>query len=294
MSRQTTPSILITGSNGQLGNEFRSLCAAFPSLHFYFTAREDLPVDDEEAVDRFFAVNRPGYCINCAAYTAVDKAETDKEAAYRINRDAVKYMAKASRQYGTKLLHISTDYVFDGTSSIPYKEDDDTGPGNIYGHSKMEGENAAIQHNEEAIAIRTSWIYSSFGTNFVKTMLRLMNERESINVVNDQTGSPTYAADLAAACMHIIGSGRWQPGIYHYSNSGRITWYEFATAIQQLTGSKCLVNPISSSQFPMPAKRPSFSLLDASKIKNTFALSIPDWHDSLRHCLEQMNVLAKK
>ncbi|MEP7258553.1 MAG: NAD(P)-dependent oxidoreductase [Flavitalea sp.] len=193
MNNPALPFILITGANGQLGNEFRELHTSFPSFHFYFTSRAELPVDDQEAVDRFFAIHQPNYCINCAAYTAVDKAESDQEAAFRINRDAVKHLAKASRQYGTKLMHISTDYVFNGDSSVPYKEDDETGPGNIYGHSKLEGEKAAIQHNDEAIAIRTSWVYSSFGANFVKTMLRLMKEHESIGVVNDQTGSPTYA-----------------------------------------------------------------------------------------------------
>lgn len=284
------PVILVTGANGQLGNEFRVLANKFPWAHFIFVGREELPIEDREQVIQFFAVHQPSYCINCAAYTAVDKAESDKETAFRVNATATGILAAACTQFHTRLIHISTDYVFDGQSPAPYTEEDTTNPVNYYGESKLRGEELCIQNNPDAIIIRTAWVYSAFGNNFVKTMLRLMKEKASLNIVNDQVGAPTYAADLAELIMHIIESGQWYAGIYHYSNTGKISWYNFAEAIKEISGSACQLQPIPSSQYPTPAKRPSFSLLNTTKIKKTFSIDIPDWKTSLEKCLKQLNL----
>jgi dTDP-4-dehydrorhamnose reductase len=293
------PVILVTGANGQVGQELRVLVALYPDFNFVFTTRENMPIDDEAAVKQFFSSHNPAYCINCAAYTAVDKAETDEETTYRVNAEGTRILAAACKTFNTRFIHISTDYVFNGQSPVPYKEEAPTEPVNLYGASKLKGEQLCLQYNPEAIIIRTSWVYSSFGKNFVKTMMRLMQERPAINVVNDQVGSPTYAADLAQCMMQIIVScelsianqGRqgWHPGIYHYSNHGRISWYDFAVAIKELTGSNCTVNPIPAEQFPTPAKRPPFSLLDTNKIQNVFRCTIPFWKESLQKCLKVMN-----
>ncbi|HUN04764.1 MAG TPA: dTDP-4-dehydrorhamnose reductase, partial [Niabella sp.] len=218
--------ILVTGANGQLGSEIRRLETNFPEYKFLFTDYEELSIIDEEAVEKFFEENRPDYCINCAAYTAVDKAEekSEQDIVEKLNADAVGYLAKQCSKYHTKFLHISTDYVFDGSSSTPYTEADVPNPVSVYGVTKLRGEELALQ-NTDAIIIRTAWVYSSFGKNFVKTMMRLMQEKTEINVVNDQYGTPTYAADLAAVLLQIIKSGKWQSGIYHYSNDGITTWY---------------------------------------------------------------------
>jgi dTDP-4-dehydrorhamnose reductase len=283
------PTILVTGANGQLGRELQVLAPGHPEYNFLFADRHRLPVDDQQQVDAFFAAHRPAWCLNCAAYTAVDKAETEKEAAFRINGYAPGYLATACYRYGARFLHISTDYVFDGTSSTPLRETDPTAPLNVYGASKLEGERMALEDNPGAtLIIRTAWVYSEFGNNFVKTMIRLMKERPAINVVDDQVGSPTYAADLAAAMLHILNSPRFVPGIYHYSNEGRISWYEFALAIRDRIGSSCMVHPIPTSQYPTPAKRPHFSLLDKTLIRNTYQLDIPEWEPSLKACLERL------
>jgi dTDP-4-dehydrorhamnose reductase len=279
------PVILVTGADGQVGMEFRVLANRFPDFQFIFTGRSDLPIQDEEKVLQFFSVHQPAYCINCAAFTGVDKAETEKEMAFLVNATAVGVLASASKKFNTKLIHISTDYVFDGQSPVPYTEKDITHPVNTYGASKLRGEELCLQNDPDAIIIRTAWVYSAFGNNFVKTMLRLMKERASINVVNDQVGAPTYAADLAEVIMKIIEAGPWRAGIYHYSNSGKISWYDFARAIKDLSGSACQVNPISSSQYPTPASRPSFSLLDTTRIREIFKVEIPHWHTSLEKCL---------
>lgn len=288
------PAILVTGANGQVGQELQGLSASYPAFDFIFTTRHNMPIDDEAAVLQFFEKYRPAYCINCAAYTAVDKAETDQEAAFRINAEGARILAVACKRYNTRFIHISTDYVFNGRSPVPYKEEAPTEPVNLYGASKLKGEQLCLQYNADAIIIRTAWVYSSFGKNFVKTMMKLMQERPAINVVSDQIGAPTYAADLAQCIMQIIANCishivNWQPGIYHYSNAGRISWYDFAVAIKQLTGSECTVNPISTEQFPTPAKRPSFSLLDTGKIQNIFHCTIPFWKDSLQRCLKLVN-----
>lgn len=284
----TKPVILVLGANGQLGQEFRKLAPAFQQYFFVFAGRADLSIDDEDRVLEFFTEHHPAFCINCAAYTAVDKAEQEKDNAFLINARAVGIIAGICAKANTKLVHISTDYVFDGRSPEPYNEQAPTNPVNMYGASKLEGEKLCLANNPSAIIIRTAWVYSEFGNNFVKTMIRLMNQRESINVVNDQVGAPTYAADLAEAIMQIIGSGTWQGGIYHYSNQGKISWYDFASEIRDQIHSACQVNAIPSSQFPTSAKRPSFSLLDTRKIRDTYHIDIPDWKTSLAKCILQL------
>ena len=278
--------ILVTGAGGQLGRELQTMASQYPAFDFVFAGRSILPIDDQKKIDEFFAANQPDWCINCAAYTAVDKAETDKETAFRINGEAPGWLANACRNTGTRLIHISTDYVFPGSSATPLKENDTTGPVNVYGASKLEGERRALeQYPDGTLIIRTSWVYSEFGNNFVKTMIRLMTERPAINVVADQVGSPTYAADLAAAILHIVDGPRFIPGIYHYSNEGRISWYEFAMAIREKIGSPCAVSPIPTSGFPTPATRPAYSLLDKTLIRQTYGVSIPGWEPSLDVCL---------
>jgi dTDP-4-dehydrorhamnose reductase len=283
--------ILVTGANGQLGNELRVLAAAYPAYEFIFTDRDEMLIDDAAAVQQYFDRYQPAWCINCAAYTAVDKAETDQENAYSVNAEGPRVLAAASKANQARFIHISTDYVFNGESPVPYKEESPTGPLNVYGLSKLKGEQLCLQNNPDAIIIRTAWVYSSFGNNFVKTMMRLMRERESINVVGDQIGSPTYAADLAQCIMQIVAGTdlqivHWHPGIYHYSNHGRISWYDFAVAIKELINSNCTVNSISTGQYPTPAKRPAFSLLDTQKIQTVFHCNIPFWKDGLQRCLK--------
>lgn len=280
--------ILVTGANGQLGSEIRNLSSQLVGYHFIFTDYQELSIIDEEAVNVFFKRYQPDYCINCAAYTAVDKAEDPKEfdLVNSLNAIAVGYLASASNLYGTKFLHISTDYVFDGTASAPMKEKEVPNPMSVYGRTKLEGENYALQAN--AIVIRTAWVYSSYGKNFVKTMIHLMNTKESLNVVNDQLGSPTYAADLAKVILDIIDSAKWEQGIYHYTNDGIISWYDFAVAIKELISSNCIVNPIPTSAYPTPAQRPAYSVLDKSKIKQIYNINGVEWKDSLALCIKKL------
>lgn len=285
MNPDTT--ILVTGANGQLGSELRAIAPRYPQYRFLFSSRNELPIDDPAAMEKYFSSNRISYCVNCAAYTAVDKAENDKENAFRINADAAGNLARICRLHQAQLFHISTDYVFDGNGAEPYKETDPTAPLGVYGASKLQGERLVQENDPTAIIIRTAWVYSSFGNNFVKTMLRLMKERDRIGVVNDQWGSPTYAADLAAAILQLIASGDTgeKGGVYHYSNTGIISWYQFAVAIKELTGSACTVDPITTDQYPTPARRPKYSVLDTKKIRDTFGIRIPDWKTSLQSCL---------
>lgn len=288
--------ILVTGANGQLGKEFRALAAQYPQYHFLFANRNELSIADFDLVKKYFATHSIDFCVNCAAYTAVDKAETEKETAFLINGNAVGNLATVCKQFNVQLIHISTDYVFDGTAQHPYKETDTTNPVSVYGQSKLQGEELALLNNPSAIIIRTSWVFSSFGNNFVKTMLRLMKERESINVVDDQLGCPTYAGDLAVCIIEIIEkcsilNAQYNPErsrrtIFNFSNTGIVSWYQFALAIKELSGSTCIVNPIPSSQYPTPAKRPQYSVLDTTKIKETFAVTIPEWKESLKKCLD--------
>ncbi len=286
--------ILVTGANSQLGNELQVIAPQFPYCQFLFVTKAELNITDFNSIIKYFRGYSIDYCINCAAYTAVDKAETENDQAFLINVDAVAILAKICSINNTQIIHISTDYVFAGTSNQPYKETDITNPVSVYGQSKLQGEELVMQHCPSAIIIRTSWLYSSFKNNFVKTMLRLMKEKESlpadrhgINVVNDQFGCPTYAADLAMAIMHIIQSNKSKenPGIYHYTNAGITNWFEFSVAIKNLTGSKCAVNSITTAQYPTAAKRPAYSVLDTTKVKETFFVAIPDWKDSLERCL---------
>ncbi|HYF29718.1 MAG TPA: dTDP-4-dehydrorhamnose reductase [Chitinophagaceae bacterium] len=281
------PIILVTGANGQLGNEFRELQTGYPGYAFIFLSKQELSISNADSVQAAFERYHPQWCVNCAAYTAVDKAETEIDLAMAINAAAAGILAETCAEYGTRFIHISTDYVFNGSSAQPYRESDATAPINAYGLSKLRGERLVMQYNPDAIIIRTSWVYSFFGNNFVKTMMRLMKEKESINVVDDQVGSPTYAADLAQVIMHIITQDAPASGIFHYSNEGRISWYEFALAIKDLTGSRCQVNPIPSSQYPTPAKRPQYSLLDKTKIASTFLVPIAHWKESLEICVRK-------
>ncbi len=280
--------ILITGAQGQLGREFEALQASFSQYNFLFAGRNELQIADEDSVTFFFTSNKIDICVNCAAYTAVDKAEQERALATSVNATAVGYLAKACKKHNTQFIHISTDYVFDGKATTPYKPDDKTSPVNFYGQTKLDGELNTINENENSIIIRTAWVYSHFGNNFVKTMLRLMNERESIGVVNDQRGAPTYAADLAAAIMQIIDKNNFVAGIYHYSNKGNISWYDFAKEIASQINTTCIVNPITTAQFPTTAARPAYSVLDTEKISSTFGLEINGWKESLRKCIKLM------
>ena len=280
--------ILLLGKNGQVGWELqRSLQPLGTVIALDRAGEAGLVGDlsDLAGLRRTICDLRPDVVVNAGAYTAVDKAESEQALARRINAEAPAVIARCLAKHGGWLVHYSTDYVFDGESETPYKEDDATGPINTYGRSKLLGEQLCMKEDADAIIIRTAWVYSSFGHNFVKTMMRLMHERNELNVVADQIGSPTYAADLAKAILDIISSGKWESGIYHYSNEGKISWYEFALAIQEITGSKAIVHPIETSQYPTPTKRPHFSLLNKSKIKTVYGVAVPDWKQSLTDCI---------
>ena len=287
--------ILITGAYGQLGNEINCLTARYPEWQFLFTDVDSLDITNESALEIYFKENKPGFVVNCAAYTAVDKAETDYGTAEKVNAVAPQLLGKYSKKFDAKLIHISTDYVFDGETFIPYSESDKVNPKSVYGETKLQGERNCLEENSESIIIRTSWLYSSFGNNFVKTIFRLGKERGQMNVVYDQIGTPTYAADLAKAILDIIliteeKPEKFVPGIYHYSNEGVASWYDFAKAVFEISGVKCAVSPVRSVEFPTPAKRPNFSVLDKSKIKNSFGINIPYWKESLRDCIQKLNL----
>tara|TARA_R110002051_G_scaffold64139_2_gene116789 strand:+ start:35845 stop:36708 length:864 start_codon:yes stop_codon:yes gene_type:complete len=283
--------IWVTGANGQLGSELKELAAGNSKDHFKFTDVAEVDITDAVAVTNFLEKEKITVLINCAAYTAVDKAETEVVLADKINHLAVAHMAKEAKRLGIKLIHISTDYVFDGTSKKPYTETDIPNPQSVYGQTKLDGEKAMIAENPaNSIIIRTAWVYSSYGANFVKTMLRLGTERDEINVVNDQIGSPTYAADLAAVLITILPKLKNNAvALYHYTNDGQCSWYEFAEAIFKAKGIHIKVNPIPTTAYPTPAKRPSFSLLDKGKIKEDFGVEIRDWNDALNNCSSILN-----
>ena len=281
--------ILVTGSNGQLGSEIRQLSAKYPSYHFLFTTKNDLPIENTDALKTFFDKQEVDFCINCAAYTAVDKAEIEKEKAFLINADAAGMLASICNEHLVKLIHISTDYVYDGSPKQPLKEDDAVAPLNVYGWSKLKGEELILNRYPSALIIRTSWVYSVYGNNFVKTMLRLFKEKESITVVNDQYGCPTHAADLAGIIMNFIEdmeNNIEYAGIVNYCNSGITTWFDFALAIKEFVNSSCKIIPVSTSQYPTAAKRPQYSVLDTSKSRKMFKTDIPFWKDSLQKCLD--------
>ena len=281
--------ILVTGSNGQLGSEIKELSSNY-DYKFYFTTSKGLDITNHQDVRNFLIDNNIDTIINCAAYTAVDKAEYEKKLANSINHLAVKNLAILSNEFGIKLIHISTDYVFDGENFKPYKEDDITNPNGIYGQTKLDGENAMISINPlNSIIIRTSWVYSSFGNNFVKTMLRLGKEKDELGVIFDQVGTPTYARDLAKTILDILPNIKNdKTEIYNYSNEGVLSWYDFAKEIMRMAKLDCIINPIETKDYPTPAKRPHYSLLNKSKIKQEFHITIPYWKDSLDECLKVM------
>ena len=281
------PNILVTGSNGQVGSELQKLSSAY-EYTFYFTERDSLDITDKEAIEAFVKNNAIDTIINAAAYTAVDKAEEDKENADRVNHLATKYLSEVAKENSIKLIHISTDYVFDGKNYRPYVEDDTTNPNGVYGATKLAGEKAMQEINpKNSIIIRTSWVYSSFGANFVKTMLRLGKERDSLGVIFDQVGTPTYAKDLAKTILDILPKIKNSDvAIYHYSNEGVLSWYDFAKEIMRMAKINCKINAIETKEYPTLVTRPHYSLLNKVKIKNDFEITIPYWKDSLDSCLK--------
>jgi dTDP-4-dehydrorhamnose reductase len=286
--------VKITGANGQLGREIQAKKETLKGAEFYFTDIDELDITDRKEVKSIISEIKPAYLINCAAYTAVDRAEEDADNAYAVNATAVENIVKAASNVPwMKLIHISTDFVFDGKSRSPYKEDSSPAPQSVYGKSKQRGEEFALSY-PRSIIIRTSWLYSEYGGNFVKTVLRLAGERDEIKVVNDQTGTPTWASDLASALLGIVDQtvkdgNKYHAGIYHYSNEGQCTWYEFAGEIKRLKGLGIIINPVSTAEFPLPAKRPGYSVLCLDKIKNTYNIEIPSWQNSLENCLTRIN-----
>lgn len=281
--------ILITGANGQLGNEMRRV-AVNSANNYIFTDVAELDITDLDAIRRTMASNAVDVIVNCAAYTNVDKAETDSATADLINNKATENLATAAKEASATLIHVSTDYVFDGTSSLPYVETDDTCPTGVYGYTKLAGEESIVAVNCKHIIIRTAWLYSRWGNNFVKTMRRLTGERDSLTVVFDQIGSPTFAGDLADAIGRIIETDRLEKtGLYHFSNEGVCSWYDFAIAIRNLCGNNCEILPIHSHEFPSKVKRPHFSVLDKAKFCKVFETTIPHWHESLVKCINQLN-----
>jgi len=281
--------ILVTGANGQVGSEIREL--SLENEHkFFFTDSQDLDICDKERTENFCKENCVDIIINCAAYTAVDKAESESESADSVNHLAVKYLAEISKKQNIKLIHISTDYVFDGRNFRPYVETDVSNPQGVYGKTKLDGENAMLKINpENSMIIRTSWVYSSYGTNFVKTMLRLGKERDELGVIFDQVGTPTYAGDLAETILAILPQlNNKNVELYHYSNEGVCSWYDFAKAIFELSEIGCDVNSIETKEYPTPAKRPHYSLLNKAKIKREYNITISYWRDSLKKCLMNM------
>ncbi len=280
--------IMVTGAYGQLGNALKRELDGDNTIEAIYTDADTLDLTDSMALSRFFEDNPVDMVINCAAYTAVDRAESDDLKAAAINTGAVGNLGQAAAKHGMKVIHISTDYVFSGESFRPYEENDEPYPQSIYGRTKLEGEGLLTSFSNNAMIIRTAWLYSEFGNNFVKTMLRLADERDEINVVCDQIGTPTYAGDLAHAIHQVIRHERWQPGIYHFTNEGVASWYDFTKAIFEITGKTTKVNPIRTTQYPTPAKRPSYSVLSKDKIKRNYDIEIPYWRDSLQRCIQEL------
>ena len=284
--------ILITGANGQLGNEMRVLSAEHPEYTYFFTDVEELDICNELAIQDFVKANAIHVIVNCAAYTAVDNAEDNIGLCTKLNADAVGYLAKAAEANGAEFIQISTDYVFDGTAHTPYRETEPTCPNSVYGHTKLMGEQNALTLCTRSMVIRTAWLYSTFGNNFVKTMIRLGRERDSLGVIFDQVGTPTYARDLARAIFAAIRQGV-TPGIYHFSNEGVCSWYDFTKAIHRLAGiTTCNVKPLHTSEYPTKAKRPHYSVLDKTKIKEVYHVEIPYWEESLKECIFQLTSMS--
>jgi dTDP-4-dehydrorhamnose reductase len=277
--------ILITGSNGQLGNEMQQAAVRFPDFNYIYTDVAELDICDKSALDAFVKANNVNVIVNCAAYTAVDKAEDDVELCYKINRDAVRNIAEVATENKVKVVHVSTDYVFDGTNYLPYTEDMPVCPATVYGKSKLEGEQVLLENCRESVILRTAWLYSSFGNNFVKTMIKLGTERDSLGVIFDQVGSPTYAADLADAILQLLSNETFVPGIYHFSDEGVCSWYDFTKTIHRMANITCDVKPIETKDYPARTPRPHFSVMNKGKIKSTYGISIPHWEVSLEKCI---------
>jgi dTDP-4-dehydrorhamnose reductase len=281
--------ILITGGEGQLGQTLQQLTRQSSRAKYYFSTEENLDLTSSESIDRFFTDKDFDVIVNCAAYTAVDKAESDREKAFAINAEAPRMLAEKAHYKGAKMIHISTDYVFGSNNCRPLSPEDPKKPDSVYGQSKLKGEENVVNNCPESVIIRTSWLYSGLGQNFLKTMLRLGSERDHLNVVFDQIGTPTLASDLAGAILAVAESkDDFVPGIYHYSNEGVASWYDFAVAIFRQANISCNVFPVQSDQFPTAAPRPAFSVMDKSLIKETYGITIPHWQDSLAECLKQM------
>jgi len=278
--------ILITGSHGQLGNEMQQAAKSFPAFNYLYTDIEDLDICDRAALNAFVKANKVNIIVNCAAYTAVDKAEDDVELCYKINSDAVRNIGEVASENNLKVVQISTDYVFDGTNHIPYTEDQPVCPDTVYGKSKLAGEQALMASCKDVVIIRTAWLYSSFGNNFVKTMIKLGTERDSLNVIFDQIGSPTYAADLAHAILKVLSHETFVPGIYHFSDEGVCSWYDFTKTIHRIAGIACDVHPIETKDYPARTPRPHYSVLNKAKIKSTYGIVIPHWEESLERCIK--------
>lgn len=277
--------ILITGCNGQLGNEIQLQAKSNPQHSYFFTDIDELDITDEQAIDRFVTDNQVDIIVNCAAYTAVDKAEDNETLCTLLNSTAPGYLARAIEKRGGQFVQISTDYVFDGTAHTPYTETVATCPNSVYGRTKLDGELNALRECSRTMIVRTAWLYSAFGNNFVKTMMRLGKERTELGVVFDQIGTPTYARDLAAVIMTAINRGI-VPGIYHFSNEGAVSWYDFTKAIHRIAGiTTCHVRPLHTDEYPAKAPRPAFSVLDKTKIKQTYDIEVPYWEESLRECI---------
>ena len=280
--------ILITGCNGQLGNEMQLLEKEDTANNYFNTDVAELDITNVEAIEQFLAANNIDGIVNCAAYTAVDKAEANEEFCTLLNAEAPGYLAHAIEKRGGWMIQISTDYVFDGTQHIPYQEDEDTCPNSVYGRTKLVGEFNVLKLCQQSMVIRTAWLYSTFGNNFVKTMIRLGNERPELGVIADQIGTPTYARDLARIIMTAISKGI-QPGIYHFTNEGVASWYDFTKAIHRLAGiTTCHVRPLHTSEYPTAAQRPPYSVLDKTKIKQTYGIEIPYWEESLKECIDKL------
>ena len=281
--------ILVTGCRGQLGNEIQQLAPQYAdTCCFHFTDKDELDITDRKAVYQFVEQHAISIVINCAAFTAVDKAEDNAELCDLLNHIAPGYLAEAVASVGGTMIQVSTDYVFDGTACRPYREDDDTCPNSVYGRTKLAGEESVIRQCAGSMVIRTAWLYSTFGNNFVKTMMRLGREREQLGVVFDQIGTPTYARDLARVILLAVDRGI-VPGVYHFSNEGVTSWYDFTKAIHRLAGiDSCQVSPIHTEDYPVPAPRPHYSVLDKSKIKRTYCIDIPWWEDSLKACIKAL------
>ncbi|UCG28743.1 MAG: dTDP-4-dehydrorhamnose reductase [Bacteroidales bacterium] len=284
--------ILITGAYGQLGSEIKEVSYLRPETHFVFHDIDTLDITKPDLLKKFFSSNSFDFIVNCAGYTNVDDAEKDRETACLVNETAAGYLAEFAEKKGCRLIHISTDYVFDGRQDRPYSEDDKPNPVSVYGRSKLAGEKLVLQYGNNMV-IRTSWLYSSFGNNFVKKMASLSMEKDDLRIVNDQIGSPTYAFDLASAILDIAeitweNNDLFVPGIYHYANSGACSWYDLTREIVRLTGASCRVTPIKTEEYPLPARRPAYSVLQTGKIKSHFGIQIPHWKESLSVCINKI------